>query len=209
MAKILLVDDDEIARGVIEALLKYEGHEVVLAANGKQALMLVKDRLPDLVLSDIRMPGMLGTDFCRELRKDPGIRDTYVILATGFDSPEQKTEGIASGADDYVRKPVRADELSSRVRMALRIRGLQKEVAESRKKIQEQERAHLAHEQFAGRIHTLRGDLTASLGSRLDTVRRLVDVARQGDVKATYAGLEKLVTEIEELRSRVAPREGP
>ncbi len=208
MAKVLLVDDDDGTRSVLEALLRYDGHEVLLAANGKQALILARDRRPEVVLSDIRMPGMEGTEFCRELRKDPDIRDIYVILATGYDSPEQKTEGIASGADDYVGKPVRADELAARMRMALRIRGLQQEVVVLKRKAAEGEKARGEVEAFAARLAKLRGDLTESLGTRLDEARRLVDTARQGDLKSIVEGLEKLVAGVEELRSRVAPREG-
>jgi DNA-binding response OmpR family regulator len=208
MALILLVDDDEAARGVIEALLKYEGHEVVLAANGTQALFMVKERTPDIVLSDIHMPGMSGIDFCKELRKSPLLRDTYCILATGFDTPEVKTQGIASGADDFIGKPIRADELNARVRMGLRIRGLNREAGDLRKKIQESEKARAELEQVKARITKLRGDLTASLGSVLDAARKAAETSRQGDVKASFASIERLATEIEGLRDRVAPREG-
>src|SRR5258706_2387493 len=163
MARILLVDDEEAARGVIEALLKYEGHEVGLAARGTKAMFMVKERAPDIVLSDVQMPGMSGIDFCRELRKAPTLRDVYVILATGFDTAEAKTLGIASGADDFVGKPIRADELNARVRMGLRIRGLVREAADLRKKIQESGKARAELEQGSAKVKKLRRDLTVSL----------------------------------------------
>lgn len=208
MARVLLVDDDDSARGVIEALLRYEGHEVAMAANAAQGLFMLKERSPDVVLSDISMPGMSGIEFCRTLRKDPETKDVYVILATGFDSPEVRTQGIASGADDYIGKPIRADELNSRIRMALRIRGLAKEGAELKRRLQEADRAKLEIDQVRARVTGLRGDLTTSLGTLLDSVRRAVETSRQGDAKATHGILEKLLTEIEGLRERVAPREG-
>jgi DNA-binding response OmpR family regulator len=208
MARILLVDDDESARGVIDALLRYEGHEVVMAANAAQGLFMLKERSPDVVLSDISMPGMSGIEFCRTLRKDPETRDAYVILATGFHSPEIKTQGIASGADDYIGKPIRADELNARIRMALRIRGLAREGAELRRRLQEADRARLELDQIRARVTGLRGDLTTSLGTLLDSVRKAVEASRKGDAKAAHGSLEKLCAEIEGLRDRVAPREG-
>ena len=165
MAKVLLVEDDDIARGVMEAILRYEAHEVLLAGNGKQALLMAREARPDVVLSDIRMPGMTGTDFCRELRKDPDLREVYFILATGFDTPETKTEGLAAGADDYIGKPIRADELGARIRMGLRVRGLQREVGELRRKASEAERARLDLEATLSRVARVRGEIAKSLGS--------------------------------------------
>ena len=208
MSKILLVDDDETARGVIEALLRYESHEVHLAANGKQALFMVKDKAPDIVLSDIRMPGMSGIEFCRELRKDPSTKHTYVILATGFDTPESKTEGIASGADDYIGKPIRADELYARVRIGARIRALGREAEELKRRLAEAEKARTEGERLASRLSSLRGDLTLTLGTLLDEARRAADTCRQGDLKFACAALEKMTSEVEALRNRIAPREG-
>jgi DNA-binding response OmpR family regulator len=207
MAKVLLVDDDETTRGVIEAILRYEGHEVVLAANGKQGLFVVKETAPDVVLSDIHMPGMTGTEFCREIRKDPALRETYVILATGFDSPESKTEGIAAGADDYVGKPVRADELSARIRLAQRVRGLHRDIGELRKRLGEGDRARQELQLLAGRTKKFRGDLVERLGTVLDTVRRAQEDCRHGELKAVHGSLEKVEAAVEELRTSIAPRD--
>jgi len=209
MGRILLVDDDAAARGVLEALLKYEGHELVLAANAKQALFMVKEHPPDLVLSDIQMPGMNGIDFCRELRKDPATRETYVILATGFDDPEMRTAGIAAGADDFIGKPVRSDELNSRVRLAMRLRGLAREAAELRKKVAEAEKVRMELENVRSGVTKLRGDLTESLGSAIDAARKAADSVRQGDTKSSFDRAEKVVTDLEALRDRVAPRKSP
>jgi len=209
MGRILLVDDEEASRGVLAALLKYEGHEIALAANAKQALFMIKESMPDVVLSDIHMPGMSGIEFCMELRKDPATRDVYVILSTGYDTPEVRTQGIASGADDYIGKPIRAEELNSRVRMAMRIRGLMREAADLRRKVSEAEKVRLELEQVRASIGRLRGDLTEALGSALDRARQAGDAVRQGDVKSSLARLETLVGDIEALRDRTAPRKGP
>jgi DNA-binding response OmpR family regulator len=209
MARVLLVDDDESARDVLEAILKYEGHEVALAANASQAMFMLKERTPDVVLSDIHMPGMSGIEFCKALRKEPETKDVYVILATGFDSQDMKTQGIASGADDYIGKPVRADELNARVRMALRIRGLAKESADLRRKVLDAEKTRKEADQVLAKVVKFRGDLTVSLGTLLDGVRRAAETARGGDARGSLEAIEKVRTEIEGLRDRVAPREGP
>jgi CheY-like chemotaxis protein len=209
MGRILIVDDDESSRSVLDALLKYEGHEIVLAANAKQALFMIKENAPDLVLSDVQMPGMTGIDFCRELRKEPATRETYVILATGYDTPEARTQGIAAGADDFIGKPIRSDELNARVRLALRLRGLAKEAADLRRRIGEGEKVRLDLEQTRAGIGRLRGELTEALGSALDAARRTVEAVRQGDPKVSLDRAEKVVAEIEALRDRTAPRKSP
>jgi len=216
MARVLLVDDDEDSRQVLEAILRYEGHEVVLAANGRQALFVLQQAtpepgasLPDIVFSDIQMPGMSGTEFCRTIRKDPALRDTYVILATGYDTPESRTEGIASGADDYVGKPVRADELHARIRLAMRVRGLHRDVAELKRRLAEGERTARELEGFAARTTKLRGDLSEKLGSLLDASRRGLEEVRRGEAKPALETMERLAGAIEALRASVAPRESP
>lgn len=206
MGRILLVDDEESARSVLDALLRYEGHEIDLAANAKQALFMMQERMPDIVLSDINMPGMNGIDFCRELRKTPALREAYVILATGADTPDARTQGIAAGADDFIGKPIRSDELNSRVRLAMRLRGLAREAGDLRKRVAEGEKLRLELEQVRAGVAKLRGDLTESLSSTLDAARRAAEAARAGEPKASLERAEKVVAEIEALRDRVAPR---
>lgn len=209
MAKVLLIEDDESTRSVVEAILKYDAHEVLLAANGRQGLLQVRQYRPDIVFSDVKMPGMTGTEFCAELRKDPEHRQTYVILSTGFDSPEVRTEGLAAGADDYIAKPLRADELQARIRIGLRFAALRKKESELRKRAEDAEKARADLEGSLGKVKKLRGDLAENLGSMLDRARKLRDACHQGNPKDALAMAEKACTDLEELRNRVAPREGP
>ncbi len=128
MISVMLIEDDKESRESIHSLLKYEGHFVHLAGNAEQATFLLKHFLPDIVICDIHMPGMNGIEFCKYLRESEGLQHVYVMLITGYDTPETKTEGLVAGADDYLTKPIRSSELQARVRMALRITGLQKEL---------------------------------------------------------------------------------
>jgi DNA-binding response OmpR family regulator len=208
VARILVVDDDAQARGVLEALLRYDGHEVVLAANGRQGLLAARDQGCSVILSDVKMPGMDGIEFCREIRKDPDLKDAYVILATGMDTSSQRTEGIAAGADDYIGKPIRADELQARVRLAIRFRVLREEIADLHRRTAEADRARVDHESLRAKVQEMRGDLGLSLGTLLDAARRAAENARSGDMKFALGSIEAVAAEIEALRARVSPRAG-
>jgi DNA-binding response OmpR family regulator len=169
---------------------------------------MARDRAPEIVLSDVNMPGMDGIEFCRAIRADADLRGIYVILATGVDTPQQRTEGIAAGADDYVAKPIRADELQARLRLATRFRVLQREVADLQRRAADADRIRLDAETFQGRVKDLRGELGIALGTILDGVRRTAENARSGDLKFAAASAEKVVAEVEALRTRVAPPPG-
>jgi CheY-like chemotaxis protein len=130
MARILLVEDEEVQRKVLESILKTAEHQVLLAGNGAQALLLAKDKKPDLVLSDMAMPKMSGKELCEAIRATPGIEGTYVILVTAMEGEIPRLETMLAGADDFVRKPVQKEDLVHRVGIGVAMRGLRREVAE-------------------------------------------------------------------------------
>ena len=117
---ILVVDDEERIRALLQAYLTQEGFRVVVASNGLQALALVDQEHPDLILLDIMMPEMDGYEFLRIYSKthtDP------VILLTARLEESDKVVGLELGADDYVTKPFSLRELTARIRMVLRRMG--------------------------------------------------------------------------------------
>ncbi len=116
-ATILLVDDDPLLRRSISFLLQQEGHQVILAATGAEALAAVRERRPDLVLLDLGLPDLGGVEVCRRLRQDTAAP---VIMLTARGAEADKIVGLDAGADDYVTKPVGSGELAARVRAALR-----------------------------------------------------------------------------------------
>jgi DNA-binding response OmpR family regulator len=116
--RILIVEDEPaVARG-LEYGLQKEGFDVLWAESGEQALALVAEREPDLILLDVRLPGINGFDVCRQLRDD-GWRQPIVMLTARDEEPD-RVLGLELGADDYVVKPFSLRELVSRVRAQLR-----------------------------------------------------------------------------------------
>jgi DNA-binding response OmpR family regulator len=115
--RILVVDDEAAIRGVIVPALVAEGFEVDEADDGESALALFRRRPHDLVVLDLRMPGIDGLDVLRELRRTSNV---YVIVVTARTEEADRVVGLELGADDYVSKPFSPRELVARVRAGLR-----------------------------------------------------------------------------------------
>jgi DNA-binding response OmpR family regulator len=120
MATILIADDDPRIIGALTALLSEDGHITLSASDGQEALRLMRSRRPDLAVIDIVMPALDGLNVMRQLRHDPVLAMTPIILLTGRDEPEERARGLDEGADDYISKPFDARELQARVRAVLR-----------------------------------------------------------------------------------------
>jgi len=117
MTTILLVEDEESYREPLTYQLERDGYEVVAVDNGTDALTAYERSAPDLVLLDLMLPGMSGTEVCRELRRQG---NTPVIMLTAKDEEFDKVLGLELGADDYVTKPYSYRELVARMRAVLR-----------------------------------------------------------------------------------------
>lgn len=115
--KIVIVDDEKPIADILEFNLTKEGYEVHVAYDGNDAVELIYDVVPDIVLLDIMLPGRDGMEVCREVRKK---YDMPIIMLTAKDSEIDKVLGLELGADDYVTKPFSARELIARVKANLR-----------------------------------------------------------------------------------------
>lgn len=117
-ARIMITEDDLILREGLCALLTQEGYQVRAAADLRSAKALLTQERFDLILLDQRLPDGMGTDLCRTLRSE-GV-DTPVLFLTACDEETDVVRGLDAGADDYVAKPFRSQELLSRIRALLR-----------------------------------------------------------------------------------------
>ena len=115
--KILVVDDEPAMVGALGALLGQAGHRIIAAYDGEEALHRFREDEPDMVLLDLAMPGMDGATVCARIRE---VSDTPIIVVSGERDHGATVELLDAGADDYVRKPFRTDELLARVRAVSR-----------------------------------------------------------------------------------------
>ena len=116
-ARILVVDDDEALAEMLHIVLESEGYDARLCHNGGTALAAFHDYRPDLVLLDLMLPGRDGVDVCRDIREESGVP---VIMLTAKSDTTDVVDGLAAGADDYVPKPFKTQELIARIKTRLR-----------------------------------------------------------------------------------------
>jgi len=135
--KILVVDDSPIYRKLVEQSLSRERYTLLLAKNGCQAVDLVAEQQPDLIITDWTMPDISGIELCQRIRREFHQRYAYVILLSGHGDKEEIIEGLGAGADDYVTKPFHPGELQARVRVGCRMIDLHRQVQDKNRQLEE------------------------------------------------------------------------
>jgi two-component system alkaline phosphatase synthesis response regulator PhoP len=122
MPSVLIVDDEQHIRLLIEQTLEEledDGVELMTAVDGEEAMIVMANQHPELVLLDVMMPKMNGFEVCRAIRADPATAGATVILLTAKGQAEDREHGFAAGADQYLTKPFDPDDLLRRTRIAL------------------------------------------------------------------------------------------
>lgn len=119
-ASILIVEDERDLLSLLDFNFRKEGFETLLATSGFEALRALGDHIPDLLLLDLMLPDMSGTEICRSVKSDPRTRHVPVVMLTAKGEEVDKVVGFELGADDYVTKPFSVRELVLRVRAVLR-----------------------------------------------------------------------------------------
>ena len=120
MASVLLVDDERDLLSVLDFNLRAAGFETILASTGEQALLHLRRRVPDLVLLDLMLPDLPGTEVCRQIKADPRTKHVPVVMLTARGEEVDRVVGFELGADDYVTKPFSVRELVLRLKAVLR-----------------------------------------------------------------------------------------
>ena len=123
MTSVLLVDDERDLLSLLDFNLRAAGFDTLLATNGEQAMSQLRRRLPDLVLLDVMLPDVSGTEICRQVKGDPRTRHIPVVMLTAKGEEVDRVVGFEIGADDYVTKPFSVRELILRLKAVLRRSG--------------------------------------------------------------------------------------
>jgi putative two-component system response regulator len=119
---VVIADDASASLDLLSRILTRDGYTVHAAQDGVAALDLVLSKAPDIVVSDVVMPKMTGFELCRRLKNERTTRLVPVVLVTGMEGREERLEGINAGADDFLTKPIDAQELQARVRSLVRLK---------------------------------------------------------------------------------------
>lgn len=115
MAKILVVEDERDIRDLMAFTLQFAGHEVLTANNGEDGLHLALKELPELILSDVRMPKMTGYEMCRQIKAEPATAHIPVVFLSAKGQDQEVQDGLDAGAAEYLLKPFAPDQLIARV----------------------------------------------------------------------------------------------
>jgi two-component system alkaline phosphatase synthesis response regulator PhoP len=126
-SRVLIADDVQQNRELLEAYLADEGYEMIMACDGQQTIQMVDKHNPDLILLDIMMPRMSGYEVCSQLKRDPLRRGIPVLMVTALNEMGDIEKAVEAGCDDFLTKPVNRLELRTRVRSLLRVRHLSTE----------------------------------------------------------------------------------
>jgi CheY-like chemotaxis protein len=115
MAKILIAEDERDIRDLIAFTLQFAGHQVLTANNGEEAVQITLREIPDLVLTDVRMPKMTGYEACKIIKADPTTQHIPVVFLSAKGQEAEVQTGLDSGADEYLLKPFAPDQLTRKV----------------------------------------------------------------------------------------------
>ena len=177
---VLAVDDDPGALSALADALGTLGFQVLQAADGATALELARDRLPDVVLLDVQMPGMDGFEVCRQLKSDPRLLLVPVVFLTGHGSRRARLEGLEAGATDFLNKPCDLVELEVRVRNLVNFRRLTTELDSAEQMVFSIARVVEARDQDTGDHCERLAKLGVGLGERIGLDGEQITALRRG-----------------------------
>ncbi len=119
MPRILLVEDDELNRDSLRRLLRRRGYDILLAVDGEEALVMARTERPDVILMDMRLPGIDGWEATRRLKADPETRAIPIVALTAHAMAGDRDQSLAAGCDDHDTKPIDLDRLLPKIRALL------------------------------------------------------------------------------------------
>lgn len=135
MRNICIVDDDEEIVRILTTLLEGEGYTVSSAYDAVNGWNIIQQKMPSILLIDWQMPEMSGIELIKRVKSDAALSNMYVIMISGKSDTDDIVHGLDAGADEYLPKPFKLDELSARIRSGVRIRELERRISEETKKL--------------------------------------------------------------------------
>ena len=202
--EVLICEDNADMRRLL-AFLNGQEFRVRVASNGREGLECMKESVPDLVLTDVMMPEMSGTELCKEIKANPDWAGVPVVLVTSKAEREMKIEGLELGADDYVTKPFHPRELLARVRSLVKLRRLQEELAIGNallKSTNEELRVAMQELREAG-IQLVQSECLAAVGELAAGIAHEVNNPMNFALNSLRT-LRGYVTDIQDVTERVA-----
>ncbi len=181
-AKILLVEDDPQAAGILEPILIAKGFSVAVARDGIEGLEKIKLLSPDLLLLDITMPRMDGIELCRHIKNNDALRLTPVVMLTALTDLDKKLEALEAGADDFVNKPYNTIELMTRIRSLLKVKYLNEQLDSAEAVLFSMARAIEAKDSYTqGHVERV-SNFAVRLGEHLGLADEEKDALRKGGI---------------------------
>lgn len=194
--EILVAEDDFVARGFLEKLLKSLGHECVLAEDGLKAWEVIQKGKARMVITDWAMPEMDGLELCQKVREAQLPHYVFMILLTSKDRKEDAIAGFEAGVDDYIVKPFNPDELRARIRAGERIIELEDEYKRAQAQLIQSEKMASVGQLAAGVAHEINNP-TGFVSSNLKTLSDYQD-----DISALVKEYRKLISELKDTISK-------
>ena len=177
METILIVDDSKMSRTLSKIAFEEKGYTTIEAASGEDALEVIEQKIPDLILLDIVMPGISGLETCKIVKNNDRTRHVPIILVSAIEEFPTKKEGYQVGADDYIVKPFKIEELILRSEIILKVKREKERLIKQQKEIEtnqssmmksqsktiEKEKEMLLHQIYVALHHEIRNPLTSIL----------------------------------------------
>ena len=200
--KILVVEDEQDTKYILETLLKRSGYEIRTANNGLEALEVLQNFKPHVILADWTMPLMDGVELCDRLRKEEEYKSIYYIILTARGTLRDKIEGLDTGADDFLVKPTDNQELLARIRTGIRITKLQEELKKA-----EHNKALVEMAFTAG--HQINNPL-ASLSLSVENIKQELDEKEfskiQDDIEIIEEAIKRIKNAADSLKNLQNPK---
>ncbi len=188
--KILIVEDEKDTLFILDKLLTKNGYKVYTSSNGQEALKVLDEILPDVIIADWTMPVMDGLELCNIIKKDERFKLIYFIILTARASLKDRVTGLDIGADDFLVKPVQNQELLARIRSGIRIHNLQNEL-----KNIEHDRA------IVEMACTIGHKINNPLSSLMFSVKNIHDELKSGNKSGLEEDLQLINESIERIKS--------